>query len=223
VGLAGGFRPHPRAIIFDLDRCLIDSRNAWRYCIEEAIAAAEGRRIDAASLVDEYHIRPWRDALGILADSPEEERRLAGLCETMFERSAMKKLLVHDGIGMALDALRGERIELGAISRLPHNVALKQVQSTGLDRFIAVLSATRQGERWHPAERFEACLSFLEAKAFDTAAVSGDRADLAEMARLGAVPFTARWAPGHDENGEAIASPSGMLVAVLRAWAGRGR
>jgi len=224
VGLAGGFRPHPRAIILDLDRCLIDSRNAWRYCIEEAIAAAEGRRIDAASLVDEYHIRPWRDALGILADSPEEERRLAGLCETMFERSAMKKLLVHEGIGMALHALRGERIEIGAISRLPHGVAVKQIQSTGLDRFVAVLSATLPGESWVPAERFDVCLAFLATGAPDSAFISGESRDIDAVAGRGARPFAAGWAHHAGENPgvPVIASPPEMRHTIMRYWATRG-
>ncbi|MBK7725005.1 MAG: hypothetical protein IPI33_07115 [Dehalococcoidia bacterium] len=42
------------------------------------------------------------------------------LCDAMFERSAMKKLLVHEGNRMVLHALGGERIEIGAISGLPH-------------------------------------------------------------------------------------------------------
>lgn len=223
MGLAGGQRPHPRAIIFDLDRCLIDSRNAWRYCIEESIAAATGQRPNAADLVEEYHIRPWRDALRILTDSPETTARCEGLCETMFERSAMKKLLVHEGIGMALDALRGERIELGAISRLPHAKAVKQVQSTGLDRFLAVLSATPVGEPWRPVERAVPCLSFLEATPVESAFVSGDAADLATVAQIGPWPLAAAWAPGRDDVPDAIEAPADMVATVMRKWAARSR
>lgn len=221
MGLAGGYRPHPRAIIFDLDRCLIDSRNAWRYCVEESIAVATGRRVSAAALVDEYHIRPWQDALRVLLPSPDDARRCELLCASMFERSAMKKLLVHEGVGMALDALRREQIELGAISRLPHAVAVKQVQSTGMDRFIAVLSATPPGERWQPVPRFEACLAFLETTPSESAFVSGDAADLATVAQIGATPFAAAWAPGGQPNGEAIASPSDIRETVMRSWAAR--
>ncbi|MBK6320071.1 MAG: HAD hydrolase-like protein [Dehalococcoidia bacterium] len=224
MGLAGGHRPHPRAIVFDLDRCLIDSRTAWRFCIEEAVASAAGRRVDASSLVDEYHTRPWRDALGILASSSEEARNLAVLCDAMFERSAMKKLLVHEGIGMALHALRGERIEIGAISRLPHGVAVKQIQSTGLDRFVAVLSATLPGEPWVPAARFDVCLAFLATGAPDSAFISGDLRDLDAVAGRGARPFAAGWAHHAGENPgvPVIASPPEMRHTIMRYWATRG-
>lgn len=224
MGLAGGNRPHPRAIIFDLDRCLIDSRNAWRYCVEESIAAATGERPNAADLVEEYHIRPWRDSLRILADSLETTSRCEGLCETMFARSAMKKLLVHEGTGMALDALRGERIELGAISRLPHSLAVKQVQSTGLDRFLAVVAATPAGEMWRPGERIEQCLAFLEAHSSDSAFVSGERRDLDQAEAGGLRPCAAGWASGAAQTDarEAIAFPGAVLGAVMRDWASRG-
>ena len=222
MGLAGGQRPHPRAVIFDLDRCLIDSRPAWRYCIEESIAAATGRRIDAASLVAEYHTRPWQDALAILANDSAEAARCAGLCETMFERSAMKKLLVHEGIGMALDSLRGERIELGGISRLPHAHAIKQVQSTGLDRFLAVVIAAP----WQPADQVERCLAFLEAAPAACAFVSSDERDLHDVARLGLGSYLAAWVTeGEDVADEAaaasVATPAGLRERLLIDWAMR--
>lgn len=225
--MAGGNRPHPRAIVFDLDRCLIDPRAAWRYCIEESIAAASGRRVSALDLVDEYHQRPWSQALGVLLDTAEAVARCEELSQQMFERSAMKKLLVHEGVGMALDALRAERIELGAISRLPHATAVKQVQSTGLDRFLAVLSATPGNERWQPRLRFEHCIAFLEAPLSESAFVSGEGADLRDLGRLGAAVFRADWAPaegGHADDGVAsVAAPGDALAVVLRHWASQSR
>lgn len=213
----GGDRPHPRAVIFDLDRCLIDSRNAWRYCIEESIAAALGRRTDASALVEEYHIRPWRDALGILTD-PAESNRCVDLCDTMFARSAMKKLLVHEGVGMALDALRTERIELGAISRLPHGLAVKQVQSTGLDRFLAVVATTPASERWDPCARINQCLAFLEAAAPGAAFVSGDAHDRDDAGRTGVRPYAAAWAPAAEVDGQPVGSAREVLARVLDDW-----
>lgn len=220
MGLARGLQPHPRAIIFDLDRSLIDSRNAWRYCIEESLASATGRRFIASELVDEYHTRPWRDALRILAPLPEDADRCEGLCQTMFERSAMKRLLVHEGIGMALDALRGERIELGAISRLPHSLAVKQVQSTGLDRFLAVVAATPEDALWRPLDRITQCLAFLEALPTRSAFVSGESRDLELAQPAGIRPYAAAWAPGaqKEDSAGAIYSPGGVLERVMRDW-----
>ena len=227
MGLVGGSRPHPRALVVDLDRCLIDPRNAWRYCIEEAIAAANGTRLSAAELVAEYHQRPWRHALGVLLDSPEAVARCTELSQTMYERSGMKKLLVHEGVGMALDALRGEGIELGGISRLPHALALKQVQSTGLDRFLAVLSATPADETWRPVERFETCLAFLEAAPGQSGFISGEERDLRDVAGAGAECFRAAWAPAPSEFEAAadrrwpeIALPGDSVAVVMRRWAG---
>ena len=218
MGLAGGQRPHPRAVIFDLDRCLIDSRNAWRYCIEESIAAATGRRLDAAALVAEYHTRPWLDALSVLTGERAEAHRCEELCATMFERSAMKKLLVFEGIGMALDALRGERMELGAISRLPHALAVKQVQSTGLDRFVAVVAAGP----WAPADQVGRCLAFLEAPAEACAFVSGEAIDLRAVAALGLTAYLAAWAAGFDEEtASAISGPGALRARLLADWAHR--
>ena len=218
MGLAGGNRPHPRAIIFDLDRCLIDPRNAWQYCIEESIAAAVGRRVDASELVQEYHTRPWRDALSVLTE-PSDAARCAELCSAMFERSAMKKLLVHEGVGMALDALRGERIELGAISRLPHGLAVKQVQSTGLDRFLAVVATTPADERWDATARITQCLAFLEAEAAHAAFVSGERGDIEEARRAGLRPYAAAWgASSNVEDAGGIESPGDVLGQILRDW-----
>lgn len=227
MGLAGGNRPHPRAIVFDLDRCLIDPRAAWRYCIEESIAATSGRRVSAVDLVEEYHQRPWSQALGVLLETSEAVARCEQLSQQMFERSAMKKLLVHEGVGMALDALRAERIELGAISRLPHSIAVKQVQSTGLDRFLAVLSATPANERWQPRVRFEHCIAFLEAPLEESAFVSGEGADLREVGRLGAAVFRADWAPSAGAEADvgvaSVAAPGDAAAVVLRYWASHSR
>ncbi|HNM77045.1 MAG TPA: HAD hydrolase-like protein [Tepidiformaceae bacterium] len=221
MGLAGGATPHPRAVIFDLDRCLIDARNAWRFCVEESIAAAVGERVDAGPLVEEYHTRPWRDVLSILTQ-PADAARCAGLCEVMLARSAMKKLLVHEGVGMALDALRSELIELGAISRLPHAVAIKQVQSTGLDRFLAVVATTPANERWDPAARVRQCLTFLEAEAAKAAFVSGDRWDREESRRAALRPYAAAWAPSAEVDDRPIPAPGDVVTHVLRDWMSRG-
>ena len=183
-----------RAIIFDLDQVLLARESAWRYAIEEAVIAVTGRRVDARALAGEYHLRPWRHALSILVPNAEDGARCETLCVEMFRRSAMKKLLVHEGMGMALDAVRGERVEMGAISREPHVVALRQMQSTGLDRFIAVLSATAEGKTWQPAGRIAECLAFLDAEPARAAFVSGDGFGLAEAAGGGLVPVFAGWA-----------------------------
>lgn len=182
-----------RAVIFDLDRVLLDARPAWRYTVEEAIAMATGQRVDAGPLVDEYSTRPWGHALGILVESPEQRLRCEELCAQITARSGMKRLLVHEGIGMGLDAVRAGRIEMGAISRAPHGIALKQAQSTGLDRFLSVLSATPAGESWRPLDRITHCLRFLEREPGVCAFVGADPRDLSLAERAGIRPLAAGW------------------------------
>jgi phosphoglycolate phosphatase-like HAD superfamily hydrolase len=206
-----------RAVIFDLDEALLLRAPAWRYAVEEAIVSVTGRRVDASALADEYHTRPWRDALSILVDGAENVSRCEDLSAEMFRRSAMKRLLVHDGLGMALDRLRGGRLEIGAVSRETHPHALKQVQSTGLDRFLAVLSATQPGSPWAVAERLQDCLGFLESAAESCAVVSHNPRDLADAGRTGCHCFLAGWAGAEPGPFPVLGHPSELLEVLLRA------
>ncbi|MGH2610573.1 MAG: hypothetical protein ACRDHF_15945, partial [Tepidiformaceae bacterium] len=94
--------PRTRALIFDLEEALLDRRNAWQYAIEESIAAVCGERLSARELVAEYRMRPWSHALSVLVADRHRQVDVEQVCATMYERSAMKRLLVHEGIGMAL-------------------------------------------------------------------------------------------------------------------------
>jgi hypothetical protein len=207
--------------VFDFDRALIDPRPAWRYTIEEAVVSVTGQRVQAAQLVEEYHTRPFRHALAILVPSAADSVRCEGLCREMFHRSAMKRLLVHEGAAMALDAMRGERIDIAGISRLPHAVVMKQAQSTGLDRFLAILAATREGEDWDPAARFAECLRFLECDPGESAFISPETLDCRAVQHSGAAVFGSAWSPGAGGPGEgAIASPRDVLPHLQRWWSG---
>ncbi|MFN0148442.1 MAG: HAD family hydrolase [Dehalococcoidia bacterium] len=205
-----------RAVIFDLDETLLLRSPAWCYAVEESVLTVTGRRVTAAPLSSEYRARPWRAALSVLLDSEADVERCGALCQSMFERSALKRLLIHDGLGMALDGIRGERIEIGAISRERHAQALKQVQSTGLDRFLAVLSATPPEAPWDVPERLLHCLSFLERGAAECAFVAGDGEDLEAARELGFTCYQAAWAMPAASACPQIAHPSG-LAALLAA------
>ena len=210
------FEPAYRGVIIDLDETLIDSRAAWRYTVEETLMSVANRRIDARPLVEEYHRRPWRDSLAILLDDPEERQRAGELCERIAGRSAMKRLLVFDGTGMALDEIRGAHIEIGAISRLPHAVALKQAQATGLDRFLTVLSATPEGGDWDVGARAGECLSYFGREAGTCIFVGAEARDVETARGLGVVALRAGWLPGGESpGGEALASPAAAAVALL--------
>jgi phosphoglycolate phosphatase-like HAD superfamily hydrolase len=168
--------PRPRALIFDLDEALLDRRNAWQYAVEESIAAVCGERLTARDLVAEYRLRPWSHALSVLVADRHRQAAVERACATIYERSAMKRLLVHEGIGVALDAVRAQRVEMGAISREPHRIAIKQIESTGLDRFLAVLSPTPKREPWDVADRLRDCARFLQREPASTTFVGCEAA-----------------------------------------------
>ena len=204
-----------RAVIFDLDETLLLRGPAWCYALEEAVLTLTGTRVRATPLSAEYRRRPWSAALSILLDGGVDIERCATLCQSMFERSALKRLLVHDGLGMALDRLRGERVEIGAISREPHAQAIKQIQSTGLDRFLAVLSATPKGDPWHAAARLGDCLTFLERDPARCAFVSGDPEDLAAAGRGGFTCYQAAWAATTTSTCPRIEAPPQLALLLV--------
>ncbi len=218
--LVGSGRPHPRLVVFDLDRALIDSRPAFTYTLEEAIAAVTGRRIPARDLADAYHTRPWREALRILLDDPRDRDAAETLCEQYAARSALKRLLVFEGIGMALDELRGELIEMAAISRLPHRLARQHAESTGLDRFLSVIVPPPAGT-FSPAQQLDECLRLLETHPTETAFVAPGHYERAAARRTGAIPFAAAWAIDPDPGDIPIPSPAALRETILRRWEGR--
>ena len=216
--------PVHRAVVFDLDEALIDGRAAWRYTLEEALMAVANRRIDARPLAGEYRRRPWRDSLAIVLDGAEERRRAEALCARMAASSALKRLLVHEGAGMALDEIRGARIEIGAVSRAPHGLALKQAQATGLDRFLAVLSATPEGEGWDAAARAADCLAWFGRAAGECLFVGAEGRELEAVRALGMAVAGAGWAETADADGRAgvwLPAPGAVFGALLRGIDGR--
>jgi beta-phosphoglucomutase-like phosphatase (HAD superfamily) len=201
-------RPTVKAVIFDLDEVLIDSRKAWQYALEEAVVGTGGRRVDAAGLVDEYRSRPWAQAVSVVVEEPAQRRRCEELCGEIYYRSGLKRLLVHEGVGLGLDRIRAGRVEIAAISRERHDTAIKQIQSTGVDRFLSVLSATREGEVWDARARFEECREFLGRSAGACAYVSGDASDLGEVGSTGAECYVAEWARRGKGEYRSIATPA---------------
>ena len=217
--MAGIIEPSAqRVVVFDLDEALLDRREAWRFAIEEAVASATRERVSARALVEEYRLRPFRDAIRVLLPDPDAQDRCEKLARAMWGRSAMKRLLVHDGIGMALDTLREARIEIGAITMEPHSTAIKQLQSTGLDRFVTVLSATPAHGGWDPISRWEDCLRFVEQPASRAVFVSPSVDDLRAVASTGATTIGAGWSRTFVEG--ALGHP-GELLPFIRAVSSR--
>lgn len=200
-----------RALIFDLDEALLDRRGAWQYAIEESVAAVCGERLSARQLVDEYRTRPWSQALSVLVPDRRLQARCEETCATMYERSAMKRLLVHEGMGMALDNVRAHRVEVGAISREPHRIAVKQIESTGLDRFLSVLAPTPVGADWVVGDRIGECLSFLERPPAEAIYVGVDIRDLAEAADYGVQAACASYGKGESGGFRTVQSPAGLV------------
>ncbi|MEX0781035.1 MAG: HAD hydrolase-like protein [Dehalococcoidia bacterium] len=211
--------PRPRALIFDLEEALLDRRQAWQYAVEESVAAVCGERLSARELVAEYRMRPWSHALSVLVVDRQKQPAVEEACVTMYERSAMKRLLVHEGMGMALDAVRAHHVEIGAISREPHRIALKQIESTGLDRFLTVLAPTPEREAWDVAARLRECTAFLEREPGDVTYVGCDSRDLEAAQRTGFGAAVAGYS-GCDLEGHRIVRSPAELVGLLSGLRG---
>ena len=178
-----------------------------------------GRRIKARPLVGEYHRRPWTHVLALLLQTTEQRSRCEAVCIEISKRSGLKKLLVHEGMGMALDALRGDQIDVGAITRQPHALALKQAQSTGLDRFLAVLAATPADATYDPTARLAQCVTFLKRSPSDCAVVSGDPDDRRAAKNGGFRLFFPAWVADPPAGASTIPAPA-QLLASLRGEPG---
>jgi phosphoglycolate phosphatase-like HAD superfamily hydrolase len=211
--------PRTRALIFDLEEALLDRRKAWQYAVEESVAAVCGERVSAGDLVAEYRMRPWSHALSILVVDRQQQLSVEQACVTMYERSAMKRLLVHEGIGMALDAVRAHRVEMGAISREPHRLAIRQIESTGLERFLAVLSPTPEGATWDPAARLRECARFLERDPASVTFVGCDSRDMEAAERAGFATAVAGYSNCETSSRRAVESPA-ELVELLAGLGG---
>lgn len=201
-------------MIFDLDEVLLDRRRAWQYALEEGIAMVCGCRIDGGPLAEEYSRRPWRHAVAIVTPDPGSREACASACQRIYERGGQKRLLVHEGVGMGLDWIRSAQIEMGAITRERHDVAIKQLQSTGLDRFMTVLSPTPAGTDWSPVTRFQECVAFLRRTPECCVYVSNDERDIEEIERCGCRGLVAAWAGREGSPRPAVATPA-MLGPVL--------
>lgn len=206
---------HPKAILFDLDRVLIDSRRAWCYAIEESVLATCGERVVAEPLLAEYHSRPLRHALSIIVPDRQRLPACVDLCSRILDRSALKRLLVFDGVAMALDAMRDTTVEVGVVSRHPHRLARLHIESTGLDRFLAVLAAA-PGGRWNLDAQLRQCCDFLEVDASRVLYV-GLSEHTSTARALGFDALCAGWAEAEPAAGEAaLATPAdlGRLIGA---------
>ena len=104
---------------------------------------------------------------------------------------------------------------MGAVSRERHRDAMRQIESTGVDRFFTVLSPTNEG-RWTPEERFLECLRYLEFEPAGAVYVSPEDDDLRRVGATGAHTLRAGWAEEGAEESSALAHPSRMWDVVCR-------
>jgi phosphoglycolate phosphatase-like HAD superfamily hydrolase len=204
-------------VLFELEHTLLDRRPAWQYAFEQAVGTVCHERIDARDLAENYAHRPVMHALAVVTDDLGVRVECARRWEQLFYRSAMKKLMVHDGVTMMLDRMRHAGIELGVISHEPHTVARKELESTGLDRFLTVLAAQPIDATWLPGERIEQCRTFLEYPPEEICLISWDEDDVDAAEGMGALALRASW-PTAEVGETGIVHPSQALGIVQRAW-----
>jgi phosphoglycolate phosphatase-like HAD superfamily hydrolase len=201
--------------VFDLDLCVIDNRAAWCYALDEAVMMATGERVESGRLYDNFRDRSWDHAVSVLVADVSARARVSDLAEQYYRRSALKRLLVFEGIGMALDSLRGASVEMGGITRETHYHAMRQIESTGVDRFLAVLSPTPEGEDWAPGLRIAECARYTETPGEGVLFVSAVVADLHDA---GVAGLAAGWANQEIEGG--VPHPGELARALIAAAKG---
>lgn len=220
--MAGELASAPiKAVVFDLDEVLLDRGRAWQYAVEEGIAMVCGRRVDAGPLVAEYLHRPWRHAVSVVVADAGERDACEEACAQIYRRGAQKRLLVHEGVGMGLDWIRSAQMVIGVVSREPHAVALKQLQSTGLDRFMTVLAPTAAAQPWDSMARVRECVSYARFEPGECVFVSGDECDLDATAALGCRGMLAAWAGRGGGSRPTVTTPA-MLGPALAALSATG-
>lgn len=192
---------------------MVDARRAWAFALQQAVAAVTGERIDAEPLATEYHRRPWRHAVAVVVRDPEQALAVERLCDTFFRSSALKHLRVYEGLPRQLDRFRERRVEVAAITRLPHELARRQIETLGLDRFFAVLAATEPES--FPESALASCQRFLGVAPERLLAVCGDRIDARRAVRAGFPAVTAAWTG--DESGD-VAAPADLEAEVRRRF-----
>ena len=202
-----------QAVVVDLDEVLLLREPAWRYAIEEAVAATTGQRVDTSGISAEYRFRPWRHALSVILQDQADLMRVEPLCRDIYERSAMKRLLVQDGIGMVLDRFRGEGVEVAAVSQEPHHIARKQIESTGIDRFLSALSARGEGKE-NILLAVDDCLAFMEHETHRCAFVSPDVQVLRVVQARGLHCFEAAWEQPASGVFPALCAPKDLLTLL---------
>lgn len=214
-----GRSARPVAVVFDLEEALLDRRKAWLYTIEQSISIVTGERVDAQPLVEEYWRRPYAHAIDVLVAERSRRSACEARCAEIYRRSAMKSLRVQEGIGTALIRLVAAQVQVGAASREPHLVARKQIEATGLDRFVTVLASTPEGDSWNVASCLAVCMAFLDCDPKDCMYVTPSRDDAEAARRTGWRSLIAGWAlPPSDELWSQDARHAG--AAILHLWGG---
>jgi phosphoserine phosphatase len=184
-----------RGAVFDLDEVLLNKRAAWAYTVEQALLSVAGRRTEPMALADEYRHRPWRDALLVLEPDREHVAAAAALCGKLWLRSALKRITVHAGIGMALAGLLAGGISMAAVTSVALPLARRQAQAAGVDRFLFALERNEDAAG-ADGNLYAAMAGLLHLRPGDVAFVSGDGAALRSASSQGLRPFKAAWAPG---------------------------
>lgn len=134
-----------KAILFDLDGVLIDSRNAWYRALDIVLRKREGRRIS----VEEFRGKFWGKEI-------EENLKDLGMDESLSKECVENFMLLLDEI-KSCDGCKGlvrelkkEGVLLGVVTNTPRYAALKILENLGMKNFFDVILAREDVMRGKP-------------------------------------------------------------------------